>query len=137
MLVGLHQVLQCSALYCVYMYVVSSHSFFLSLQAYLMDERGRFTIPVDPVISHKVYDSSKCVSLPPFLPPSFPPSIPPSPPTRMSLTHSLTCSRTHFSPSLPSPPLPSLHPSLHHSLHPPSLRGPLSWNSEDLSTGQD
>ena len=24
-----------------------------------MDEHGRFTIPVDPVFSHKVYDSSK------------------------------------------------------------------------------
>ena len=24
-----------------------------------MDEQGRFTIPVDPVITHKVYDSSK------------------------------------------------------------------------------
>lgn len=29
----------------------------LCFQAFLMDEHGRFTIPVDPVISHKVYDS--------------------------------------------------------------------------------
>ena len=31
----------------------------LCFQAFLMDEHGRFTIPVDPVFSHKVYDSSK------------------------------------------------------------------------------
>ena len=31
----------------------------LCFQAFLMDEHGRFTIPVDPVLSHKVYDSSK------------------------------------------------------------------------------
>jgi hypothetical protein len=29
------------------------------VQAFLMDEHGRFTIPVDPVFSQKVYDSSK------------------------------------------------------------------------------
>ena len=32
----------------------------LCFQAFLMDEHGRFTIPVDPVFSLKVYDSSKC-----------------------------------------------------------------------------
>ena len=31
----------------------------LCFQAFLMDEHGRFTIPVDPVFTHKVYDSSK------------------------------------------------------------------------------
>ena len=31
----------------------------LCFQAFLMDEHGRFTIPVDPVFSHKVYDSSE------------------------------------------------------------------------------
>jgi hypothetical protein len=30
----------------------------LCFQAFLPDENGRFTIPVDPVFSHKVYDSS-------------------------------------------------------------------------------
>ena len=33
----------------------------LCFQAFLMDEHGRFTIPVDPVFSHKVYDSSKSI----------------------------------------------------------------------------
>ena len=32
----------------------------LCFQAFLPDEHGRFNIPVDPVFSHKVYDSSKC-----------------------------------------------------------------------------
>ena len=31
----------------------------LCFQAFLPDEHGRFTIPVEPVFSHKVYDSSK------------------------------------------------------------------------------
>ena len=30
----------------------------LCFQAFLPDENGRFTIPVDPVFSHKVFDSS-------------------------------------------------------------------------------
>ena len=33
----------------------------LCFQAFLPDEHGRFTIPVDPVFSHKVYDSSKYI----------------------------------------------------------------------------
>lgn len=31
----------------------------LCFQAFLPDEHGRFTIPVEPVFSHKVYDSSE------------------------------------------------------------------------------
>jgi hypothetical protein len=38
----------------------------LCFQAFLMDEHGRFTIPVDPVFSHKVYDSSES-SVPVYL----------------------------------------------------------------------
>ena len=34
----------------------------LCFQAFLPDEHGRFNIPVDPVFSHKVYDSSKSTS---------------------------------------------------------------------------
>ena len=33
----------------------------LCFQAFLLDEHGRFTVPVDPVFSQKVYDSSECV----------------------------------------------------------------------------
>jgi len=29
----------------------------LCFQAFILDEHGRFTVPVDPVFSHKVYDS--------------------------------------------------------------------------------
>ena len=31
----------------------------LCFQAFILDEHGRFTVPVDPVFSHKVYDSSE------------------------------------------------------------------------------
>ena len=31
----------------------------LCFQAFLPDENGRYTIPIDPVFSNKVYDSSK------------------------------------------------------------------------------
>ncbi len=34
----------------------------LCFQAFLIDGQGKFTIPVDPVFSQKVYDSSKSVT---------------------------------------------------------------------------
>ena len=33
----------------------------LCFQAFLPDENGRYTIPIDPVFSNKVYDSSKYI----------------------------------------------------------------------------
>lgn len=33
----------------------------LCFQAFLPDENGRFTIPLEPVFSQKVYDSSKYI----------------------------------------------------------------------------
>ena len=35
----------------------------LCFQAFLMDEHGRFTVAVDPVFSHKVYDSSESLNI--------------------------------------------------------------------------